>query len=991
MTQPIQHPAGDIHRIWITSNYFLRVDSKGFIVGTCFEGALGCVVPLLSVSDSNRLALKIPRMLADTVRENAFISQVVNEEAKIVHRANEEYKAACGLIAVQALGRDVLRGIRELRSALMMEARQQDGCLLLFAFRKDRNPRCCSVKFEGDRRIAFPPGCDSDLEFLTRELWADLLKTDCANSLMEKRDASSYYFEVRRNPDLPGEAAQITHAPLLATIVAAEWSEVWFGALPSILYNWANGTLQEAVSQGRLQSWGLHQHYELCCRVLRGIDTLHSKYFLHGDLRPANIMTCGPANAPEDYVVGDYGSFSDDVSQYSRPKETGHTMVGGLGRHRASVFYAPERRQGIERETADVALILNHLDGVDDLDEYFVYFGWRSRLIDAKTNAPDEKLLRQLRQDWRRMRTERPSGERGPNAGDRLGFGDRLRVRDFIFSVKDASEFDEDGDEPTAERPVHDTSDLRPRSANRRVVFRCHHRFSQVLHERLTVYDEGPGLPDCTVISLPNYVELRQWSVATDMYGVGALVLYTVFMSGVRKGLPNGAELAMTEDPLTNAETLLSQMLEALEGIPSFLALWSDLEDFCWNLEHPENAELTGEPLARAEVRHRLSSGQDPTSAPPLAFAPEDGNEQRTIKGFALRTVNNLLRSVPNIRFLLHVFPCTSPEWQRGGKATSVYNAAHFLLFVHFVMACLHRRSHLRVTADEELRYPFCKDRCEPPHPGGPASAALARLEELKRSLLHPRYDSIVVRDKELVNFDPRDVMQIRIEHAQLLKEVASRKAEHDRLLRHFEELKQREDGYKATESEVKSRLAEYETLLGESHRALAARDANVGQLEADLEALQRVCEAASQRAHDWQVRHDREQSEMNKLRQQIERLAKDAAVREATGDSLKLQCQSLEAKLIKHRNDLGQLTEELRAKELQLAEREQQLKDAESVRWKLQELLQDVRSNLHTQMRSALDFVSSAQSTRFGSIAPELTALRRIAEGWHQWSDPSD
>ena len=760
--------------IWVDKDYYIRVDHEGYVLGTCYEGALGCVIPLFSARDHNRLALKLPRMLADTVRENAFISQVVSAESLVVHRANEEFKAMAGLVPVQALGRSILRGFRELRNASTPEALRQDGCILLVSFRKDRNPRICAVKYEGDKRQFFPPGCDQDLSFFTRRLWEISLKFMHPS---ESGEDASFYFEVA-----PREVEQeVAHASLSTTMALSMSSDVWFGALPSILYNWANGTLQEAVSQGRMQTWSMAQHYELCSRVLRGVDTLHSKKFIHGDLRPANIMTCGSASSPEDYVVGDYGSFAEEFPQLGSPQNpgSGHTMVGGLGRHRTSLFYAPERRAGVERETADVAVILSQLDEVNVDDEYLIYFGWRSQVIDQHTHLPRPGLLAALRADWRRMRDAQRNDEHASVFGDRLTRGDRLRVREFIFTIIDAEEFDD------AEAPVgaSERNERGPAAAvvpPRRLVFRCHRRYSNVLHERLTVYDNGPGIEDGKIVGLPNFVELRQWSVASDLYGAGALILYTVFMSGLRESLAGttlGSRAREQSDTMADAETLLAQILEVLEGIPSFLALWSDLEDFRWNLEHPDHAEFSGTDLARVELRQR-PHGVPQEGGANLNYSAEEPGERRTVGGFALRTVNNLLRSVPNIRHILHMFRCTEGAKSDPARSQSTYNAAHFLLFVHFVMACLHRRSHLRAVGETELDFPFCRDRCDSPGPNGPAARALGRIEALKRCLLQPRYESIVVHDKQLVNFDPRDVMQIRIEHAQFGRELVSRRKE---------------------------------------------------------------------------------------------------------------------------------------------------------------------------------------------------------------------
>ncbi len=972
-------PVAEVHRIWVNANYYLRVDHEGYITGTCYEGALGCVVPLLSTHDQNRLALKIPRMLADTVRENAFISQVVQAESMIVYRANEEYKATAGLIPVQAYGRDVLRGVRELRNAPTPDARRQDGCILLFSFRKDRNPRICAVTYKDGQRVVFPPGCDAGLSFLTQALWERALAAACN---VDDSAAASYYFEVWPQAQASGSDQAITHAPLISTMLTTEWSEVWFGALPSILYNWANGTLQEMVSQGRLQTWSLDQHYELCCRVLRGVDTLHGKSFIHGDLRPANIMTCGSANAPEDFVVGDYGSFSEDFSQFGSPQTggSGHTMVGGLGRHRTSVFYAPERRAGVERETADVALILSDLDEVDVDGEYFLYFGWRSRMLDPRTNAPDETLLRTLREDWRRMIDARRE-ERPASVGDRLARGDRLRVREFIFTVLEAEEFDDL--EEWAEALPGSGEGSERKSFGKRTVFRCHRRFAQVLHERLTVYDNTQeGLADCTVIGLPNYVELRQWSVATDLYGTGALLLYTVFMNGVRKGLTPASESQVRapggEDPLTNSETLLAQMLEMLEGIPSFFALWSDLEDFRWNIEHPDHAELTGPQLARLEIRHRLSSSRPDASMGPV-YSIDSSDESRTIGGFALRTVNNLLRSVPNIRYVLQVFQSVILGCGEGNRTIASYNAAHFLLFMHFVMSCLHRRAHLRQLDELELAYPFCRDRCELPAPDGPASKALVRLEELKRRLLQPRYDAIVVHDRQLVNFDPRDVMQIRIEHAQQGRELASRRQEITELQERLNDanarLFERDEVCTDSCSKLEAALVELEQLRGR----VESLDDEKSRGVLDQMALQDVVEGAQYELKRLQAEASRLRAEHERQDAELGRARKDVADREASLEQARRNSQALQL-----RSDEGEaVTDELRALVKEQVANIQQLKGRLAA---VDREMASLMMKIAKSMEQCIADVAAVAEAGWRLPQDRLQRLTKVLSIWREW-----
>src|SRR5687768_16934268 len=104
-------------RIWVFNEQYINVDDNGFLLGPYYEGALGVVVPLLGTeSPKERYALKIPRMLADTVRENAYIAKVTEDEAAVVHQVPFEDEGGAGLIATK-LQRNALRRRRTLEEA----------------------------------------------------------------------------------------------------------------------------------------------------------------------------------------------------------------------------------------------------------------------------------------------------------------------------------------------------------------------------------------------------------------------------------------------------------------------------------------------------------------------------------------------------------------------------------------------------------------------------------------------------------------------------------------------------------------------------------------------------------------------------------------------------------------------------------------------------------------------------------------------------------
>src|SRR5262249_45320783 len=76
-------PGSIYHRLFLTPTWYLEVDDRGYLAGEFAEGAFGCVLMVRSVSTTEgQFALKIPRLLKDTIRENAFIVTVAEDEVK---------------------------------------------------------------------------------------------------------------------------------------------------------------------------------------------------------------------------------------------------------------------------------------------------------------------------------------------------------------------------------------------------------------------------------------------------------------------------------------------------------------------------------------------------------------------------------------------------------------------------------------------------------------------------------------------------------------------------------------------------------------------------------------------------------------------------------------------------------------------------------------------------------------------------------------------
>src|SRR5215469_7241755 len=124
----------DEHQIWLNPSYYIRVDTAGYVIGTCAEGALGCVLQLVQAGDNRpRFALKIPRLLADTVRENANIVLVTEDEVMNALAVG----ARPGLVPANALVPEPLRTRRfGLSTSLNPNARAQDNHVIFVRFEK---------------------------------------------------------------------------------------------------------------------------------------------------------------------------------------------------------------------------------------------------------------------------------------------------------------------------------------------------------------------------------------------------------------------------------------------------------------------------------------------------------------------------------------------------------------------------------------------------------------------------------------------------------------------------------------------------------------------------------------------------------------------------------------------------------------------------------------------------------------------------------------
>jgi serine/threonine protein kinase len=722
-------------KVWVTENWYIPVDEWGYVDGPCFEGMLGCVLQLRSGDEDALLAMKIPRLLADTIEENAYICNMTEEEEEAVRKINTAGGNVEGLVAAQFFESNRLIKRRTTNQSNYPDARAQHDHVIFVSFEHDRKPRFCAVSFTEDGWSIFPEKCQKDfVHDVSKADWDYFIELAGGKPHLIFSQAVFRSREIKERADR-GEVRDA---------LQGRQFKVWYAAIPSMIFQWAGGNLQETITKGEIGKWSFDKHFTLFEQILKGVRYLHSHGMIHGDIRPANVMWLS-SQEPDNFRLGDYGSYGKEWKAVSRPEPPGGlTLVGpAVGQRRQSPFYAPERRTGNEFESADTAIVSRIITNKQTNAYYYVLLlGWRSQLLEAGSLRPE---VSELMKDWgtqaaqeeqagikaadrRQSKAERlqltsqdrqRAAKESPDPdSDELYRGDRLRLRNYLFEVIRSEKKDDN-----------------------RKLFLCSGRYADILHGSLVVYKESGFINDWTVIDLSNYVEFRQWSAASDLYSVGALFLYSLFCCGLQKH----AEEDQTIDP----DRLFVEMMEILESVPYFRFFWKELEAFRQRVE---------------DLYHR-----DPQPTPQEAAGSKVG-EGQTLFDMALYATNNIIQSTPKARVVLEAFD---------------FNLAHFLLFMHFVLACLHRKSHMseetsvRSAAETDFITPFADDRLEPPKPNGAASRAWDRLQVIQQYLDQQFFREFKCKDPakqaKILDFDPRSDFQIRIEHEKLRMKIRSK------------------------------------------------------------------------------------------------------------------------------------------------------------------------------------------------------------------------
>ena len=336
----------------------------------------------------------------------------------------------------------------------------------------------------------------------------------------------------------------------------------------------------------------------------------------------------------------------------------------------------------------------------------------------------------------------------------------------------------------------------------------CEKRFARVIHERLAIYEPEDKIDDGTVISLAHYVEFHQWSAATDLYGVGAIFLYTLLCTGMQLE----AGYSMTQHRALDAR--FAETIRVLESVSYFQSLWADIENCRSDIEslYDESPKLPTSEIFNRQTKATLG-------------------EDKSLVGKAEQAVNNIVQSAPNTRVILEMFG---------------WNMAHFLFFTHFVLSCLHRQNHLpdkgainddgvslrtEDSMPEPSRqplYPFCETRVDKLD-GKAAEKALQRLERLSEMLQRDNFFAAFgTSEGAIAKYNPKSDFAIRIEYERVNKKLQALDQENEAMDGRYHQLA---EVYQKAEEEGKRSKERYEKAEKDRDKAEKEREKAMSHL----------------------------------------------------------------------------------------------------------------------------------------------------------------
>lgn len=709
---PVVHSDGEmILKLWINQNWYIPVNREGYCAGTYYEGALGIVVQLISRDGKGTQALKLPRLMADTLKENAYINELLIQEERCVSSVftDDRFDRRNLLTPQHNLNNILLKPIST--QFAQKDARDLDHHLVAVQFKHGRPPRFCAVSMQTDdtqNHTLFPR------EIQDCPLREDKVFSHVVDAARSESEEWSRTVAVMPEANQPAIVFEINNAFLLDSC-----KDVWYVGLPCVAYLWGTSTMQEAIVLGKHADWSIRSRLLLISNVVSGLLSLHCRGLLHTDIRPSNIMFIGNVADPNSYYLIDYAAYNllsaEERAERGEQGGKGRPLLGPtIGRERSSPFHAPERRWSLEKESGDVAVIVK-----DERDKLRIVVGWSRDLIQ---NGKVKKELKERLSSFVFEEADSDAvgmiGKLKTNEYDLLLPGDRLQLGDYIFGIEAVSVLED------------------------RQILLCDKHHWQIYHGKIVV-ESTEDFPK-NWISIPKVIEQRQWSASTDVFGIGALFLYIVFNNG-RTG---------EADSIVSSDLAYYRMLGQLENIYYFRHIWPHLSNLCAQLcGHMESARSGDH-----EVRERP---YQPIQMEESGIGFGAAGSTHTIDSFARHITAFLVSTVPETRYVL--------ECVNSNHYYFIYCIFFVLLCLHKKSVLWDSMTTAVEQIEKEvsgkihdgplvrdLILPFCDNRIDPARSHGdmvsvPAGLAKKFLDSLVRIVDSGLFESSRMDSKEIV------------------------------------------------------------------------------------------------------------------------------------------------------------------------------------------------------------------------------------------------
>jgi serine/threonine protein kinase len=783
-------------KLWISQDFYIPVDHQGYSVGKYYEGAMGIVVEIKR-STGGSYALKIPWLMGDTVKENAYVAELLIEERNSVLSVFSDCSNTSGLMHAEVFGSAIVQKPIQTVAA-PPEAQRFHNAAIAIQFRKGRAPRFCAVFAACDKKEklrVFPPKIE-DCPFSDKKVF----DRACSKAKAGDTDWSNLVgVNLSRDQSLAGVVT------LKDSLHQQTDENAWYLGVPAVIYVWGSTTLHEVISEGKLANWHLEKHLTMVERIVKGVDSLHKRGFLHTDIRPANIMSRGECDDPHNYYLIDYAGYNvgltpHEPSHSSKPKPAGAGCLGpSIGGERQSPFYAPERGKGVEKEGADTAIVL------DKEDHYLVLFGWRNKLLEADGKSIKEQFIAELErcgfEDSPARGAQQGFGKQQNNENDILLPGDRLQIREFIFKIE----------------AVGSLKGLLQGAE----VYRCSKHYYKIYHNRIVSTAEEPFSKHW--IAIPRIIELRQWAAGTDIYGIGALLLYTLF----RKQGDAITELKIIQD-------LTFQRLLAELANPHYLdSVWYELSRICTQLS-----------MCHSQLRPRDDLKR-------ILFKPDAFWEQSRLNlSTEGKSIDAYASYVTNL--VIHTAPDSAKILQNLG-----YNYIYFLYAIYFTLCCMHRQQAMsknlleaehRIPAefgpDNRLFLPFCVSRITPPvslQESSPIEAVQSFLSKFKKIVESGYFKDFILTNQQEEKPENLPAPLLRREIGQLKHSNSQLSDLNRNLTVERDHLQQQKLTLENTLQDVNQRLESMASFAGKMNKHLFYDSKQVKDLVAEICNLRRM------------------------------------------------------------------------------------------------------------------------------------------------------